>query len=196
MRLIDITRTLQEAPVYPGDESTVVTRTSELMRGAECNVSHIATNSHAGTHADACSHYFADGATIDQMPLSHYYGDCRVLTIAGGRLIGKDALIGRIAGVQRLVLRGGGERYLTPEAAEYIRACGVITVVTDALSVAPREDEASVHRRLLGGGVAVIENTVLDDVLDGAYTLVAFPLKVGGCDGAPVRAALVSADKS
>ena len=193
MRLIDITRTLQDAPVYPGDEPTAVTRVSPP--DASYRVSRIVTGSHAGTHADACSHYFADGAAIDEMPLTHYYGDCRVLSVDGERLIGADALSGRLTGVTRLVLHTGGERYLTPEAAAYMLASGVITVVTDAPSVAPPEDETPVHRLLLRGGVAIVENVTLDGVPDGDYTLAAFPLKVGGCDGAPVRAALVSADK-
>jgi len=44
----------------------------------------------------------------------------------------------------------------------------------------------------MGPGLAVIENVVLDGVADGDYMLCAFPVKIGACDGAPVRAVLIS----
>ena len=64
-------------------------------------------------------------------------------------------------------------------------------MLTDAVSVAPADNERSIHELLAGGEVAVIENVVLDDVEDGDYLLFAFPVKYGGCDGAPVRAVLI-----
>ena len=60
------------------------------------------------------------------------------------------------------------------------------------LSVAPDDNERNIHELLMGGNVAVIENAVLDGVEDGDYLLFAFPVKYGGCDGAPVRAVLIA----
>ena len=44
---------------------------------------------------------------------------------------------------------------------------------------------------LMEGGAAIVENAVLSGVPDGDYLIFAFPVKYGGCDGAPVRAVLI-----
>ena len=88
-------------------------------------------------------------------------------------------------------LRGGGNAFLCEEAAEYVAACGVRAILTDAVSVGPADNEAMIHTILMRGGVAIVENVTLDAVADGDYLLFAFPMKLGGADGAPVRAVLV-----
>ena len=188
MKIYDITRAFQDAPLYPGSAAPEITPMEELG-GARC--SRISADSHAGTHADAVSHFFADGETIDAMPLENYCGPCRVLTVPGDGLITLDALRGRLSGAQRLALHTGGNGYLCEQAAEYIVACGVRALVTDAVSVGPGDNEAMIHGILMNGGVAIIENAVLDAVPDGDYLLFAFPMKYAGCDGAPVRAVLL-----
>lgn len=192
MKIIDITRTLQEAPLYHEDEPAKIEAIKAMEQGDECNVSRFTGCVHLGTHADAFSHYQADGTTIDNMPLEHYCGKCRVLTVPSDTLIKLSDIKGRIAGSERIALRSGGSSYLCEQAAEYIAACGLKALLTDAISVAPSDNEASIHQLLNGGEVAVIENVVLDGVEDGDYLLFAFPVKYGGCDGAPVRAVLIA----
>lgn len=193
MKIIDITRTVQDAPLYPGTEAVKIEKLSELSSGGEYNESVITASSHAGTHADAFSHFIkGSDLTIDKMDLALFCGDCRVITVPKQSLIKTDDIRGKIEGVQKVVLHSGGESYLCREAAEYLLACGVHTVVTDAVSVAAPDSEAAIHRLLANAGVAIIENAVLDDVLDGKYLLFAFPIKYGGCDGAPVRAVLIT----
>lgn len=193
MKLYDITRTAQEAPIYPGSAPVEIDKLSDMAAGAEYNECLITAGSHMGTHADAFSHFLEGGATIDKMDLERYCGKCRVVTVTSGELITMDDIRGRIAGTQRLLLRTGGA-CLCEEAAEYIVSCGVKTLVTDALSVGPADNEAGIHRILFAGDVAVVENAVLDGVDDGEYLLFAFPVKYGGCDGAPVRAVLIAED--
>ena len=188
MKIYDITRAFQDAPLYPGSAAPEISP-MEDVGGARC--SRIVADSHAGTHADAVSHFYADGATIDAMPLENYCGPCRVLTVPGDGLITLEDLRGRLGGVQRLALHTGGKGYLCEQAAEYIVACGVLALVTDAVSVGPADNEAMIHGILMNGGVAIVENAVLDAVPDGDYLLFAFPMKYAGCDGAPVRAVLL-----
>lgn len=193
MKLIDISRTVQEAPLYPGSAPTSIDRVADMNKGAVYNLSIIGTNSHAGTHADAYCHFFRDSTVgIDAMDLSRYYGPCRVVSVPAKTPISKAALQGKIDGAERLVIHGGGLSYLTKAAAEYIVACGIKTVVTDAWSIGPLDNEAEIHNIILGANIAVVENAILDGVLDGDYTLCAFPVKFGGCDGAPVRAVLIA----
>lgn len=190
MRIIDITRTLQSAPVYPGDEPPRLTR-EETAPGAPDRFA-LAMNVHSGTHADAFSHFLPDGESIEAMPLDSYTGPCRVLRVPENGLIRLDDLRGRIAGAPRVALSGGGSAFLCEEAAEYLAECGVRAVLTDAVSVAPPDNEAAVHEILMRGGVAIVENVDLSEAPEGDYLLFAFPLKIVGADGAPVRAVLLS----
>jgi arylformamidase len=192
MRIIDITRPVQEAPVYPGDEPAEIRRVCDMRRGGAYNASVIRMGSHIGTHADADCHYLPDSPVgAGEMGLDRYYGPCRVLTIPAGSVIAPAALLGRVEGCPRVALHGGGRSFLSGEAARCLVQCGIRTVVTDAWSVGPPDREAEVHRILLRAGVAIVENAVLDAVPDGDYTLIAFPIKLCGCDGAPVRAVLL-----
>ena len=193
MRIIDITRTAQDAPTYPGDDPISIVRIFDMQRGDEYNCSLISAGSHAGTHADAYSHFLPDSeVTIDRMELSRYYGDCRVMTVPENCLLDKSVFFDRLGEIQRLVLHTGGQSYIDRCTAEYFVASGIKTVITDALSIAPIDNEGEIHRILLNAGIAVVENVVLDDIDDGDYIISAFPIKYGGCDGAPVRAVLIN----
>ena len=191
MKIIDITRTLQEAPVYCKDEPASFVLSRSIENGDECNAGVITAGVHLGTHADAFSHYIADGTTIDKMPLEHYCGKCRIVTVPENSLIKVSDIKGRLSGCERLILRTGGSSFLCEQAAEYVAACGIKALLTDAVSVAPDDNEKNIHELLFTGGVAVVENVCLDGVEDGDYLLFAFPVKYGGCDGAPVRAVLI-----
>ena len=192
MKIIDITRCAQEAPIYPGSSPIQVEQVYDMKKGAPFNASMITTGSHMGTHADASRHFLKDSNVgIDKMELSRYFGPCRVVTVPESALITKAALAGKIDNCERLVIHGGGKSYLTKEAADYIVEKKVKTVVTDAWSIAPLDNEAEIHVTILTPGLAVVENVILDGVKDGEYTLCAFPVKIGGCDGAPVRAVLI-----
>ena len=193
MKIIDITRTMQEAPLYPGSSPVIVERISDIQKGAHANVSMITSGSHIGTHADAFSHFVKESDIgIDQMELTYYYGKCRVITVPDNIIITKDMLEGKFDNCERLVIHGNGHSYLSKEAAEYIVDKAVITIVTDALSISPPDNEVEIHNIILGSKIAVIENVILDGVTDGDYTLCAFPIKIGDCDGAPVRAVLIA----
>ncbi len=193
MRYYDITRTLQEAPVYPGDEPPQMVR-QPGENGVPDRFT-VTINAHAGTHADAFSHFLPDAPSIEFMPMERYCGSCRVLRVPANALVRQEDLRGRIGGVPRIALCGGGTAFLSADAAEYLAACGVRTVVTDAVSIAPPDNEAAIHTILMRSGVAVVENAVLDEVPEGDYLLFAFPMKLGGADGAPVRAVLLSPEE-
>jgi len=193
MKIFDISRSLQDAPPYPGSDPAQITAISAIADGALYNESLITASSHLGTHADAFSHFLPDGAAIDAMPLENYCGACRVISVEAEELIRAEQLKGRFGGVARIVLRTGGA-FLCEQAASYIAACGVKLLVTDALSVGPADNEAEVHAILMRGGVAIVENADLSAVPDGDYLIFAFPVKIAGCDGAPVRAVLLQSD--
>ena len=70
--LIDLTQPLDlKLPVYPGDPSFSCRQSHTVSRDGY-SVHALSYSSHVGTHVDAPSHFFADGATIDQLPLSTF----------------------------------------------------------------------------------------------------------------------------
>lgn len=110
----------------------------------------------------------------------------------------------RIHSGDGLLLRTGWSRYLHEPAyrdelprvsIELARWCvekGVRILGVEPPSVADVnniEELTSVHKVLLAGGVIVVEGlTNLDQIRAEKVTFMAFPLRVAGGDGAPVRA--------
>ena len=190
MRIIDISRGLISAPVYPGDEQAKTEKITDVENGDVSGYSVITAGSHSGTHADAFSHFIMGGKTIDKMEIDHYYGKCIVITTPENMPVYEKDLVGKIEGYERIVLHTG-KGYLTKEAAEYIVEAKVKTVVTDYWSIASLDNEKEIHEIILGNGIAAVENVVLDNVEDGEYILSAFPIKIEDCDGGFVRAVLI-----
>ena len=58
----------------------------------------------------------------------------------------------------------------------------------DYLSIESFDGDGSVHRRLLGAGVVILEGLDLSRVEGGVYELLCLPLRIPGADGAPARA--------
>jgi len=70
--LIDLTQPLDSnLPVYPGDPPFSCRQSHTVSRDGY-SVHALSYSSHVGTHVDAPSHFFADGTTIDQLPLSTF----------------------------------------------------------------------------------------------------------------------------
>ena len=62
----------------------------------------------------------------------------------------------------------------------------------ESQTVGPEDAPMQVHLILLGRGIALLEGIVLKDIAEGHYFLSAAPLNLGGADGAPCRAYLIS----
>ncbi|THH21619.1 hypothetical protein EUX98_g8322, partial [Antrodiella citrinella] len=89
--------------------------------------------------------------------------------------------------------------FLSKYAAVRILATGITLIGVDTLSpdktVLPSEEiseleaDFSVHNEVLGAGCLIAENlTNLDRIVDGRWVVSLLPLKIGGCDGSPIRA--------
>ena len=175
----DITQEVFSSKVYPGDTPPSFTRPQDMRKGDGCTVTDIAMCAHNGTHVDAPAHFILGGKTVDSLDLSRMAGRCAVCAF-GKRIEAAD-----IAGVTapRLLIKGACE--IAPAAAAAMRE-KFLLVGVEMQSVG----SAEVHRILLGGEVAILEGAVLADVAEGEYELFAFPIKLGGADGAPGRAVL------
>ncbi|HYH80945.1 MAG TPA: cyclase family protein [Longimicrobium sp.] len=199
----DITRPVFAGmPVWPGDAPCRLTWTGALAEGG-ANVSALSCSVHTGTHADGPYHALDDGARIGDVPLDAFIGSVHVVEAGGVAEIGAAWLDAHLpTNCERVLLRTGAwtrpdtfpARWpaLTADAARLLVDRGVRLLGTDAPSPDPSDsDDMTVHRILLGAGVAIVENVMLDGIEPGEYGLIALPLRLAEADGSPIRAVLV-----
>ena len=191
MQIIDITKEMLSSPVYPGSDKAEIKKIKSVSEGDLYNLSHFSSDVHFSTHADAPLHFFSYGCDIASMPLEHYIGDCFVIEV-DEELLSEDYLLPKIApGAKRILLKTNGESYLSDECARALVNIGIITIGTDALSVASNDNEYNIHTILLSKKIAILESLDLTNAASGKYFLSAAPLKIKGSDGAFVRAVLI-----
>lgn len=189
MKLWDITRELTGATVYPGDPAPRLIRTQQMELGDICNLTTLSLCAHNGTHMDAPLHFIPEGEDISQVSLEACCGSCRVVEWEGP-LLGDAAerLADRYPGVKRWLFKG--DMRVDISAAYVLADGGPLLIGVEAQSLASFDQTERVHRHLLSEGVLILEGLDLSAVSPGEYTLYAAPLKIAGCEGAPVRALL------
>ncbi len=204
MKIYDISHTLEEGlPVWPGDWAFHRELSSRIEDGLGSNSSNIRTALHCGTHMDAPRHTIENGLTVDQVDLSSVIGPALVISVNGPVISPDDLGIVAEKRAKRVIFRCPGQgaelrsfpgsfTYPGPAAARFLVEAGVVLVGTNTPSVDPPDSMAlETHRILMTAGIVVLENLFLEEVPDGEYELIAFPLKIAGGDGSPVRAVLV-----
>ncbi len=191
--LIDISRELLHAPVYPGDPAPYREILRRTEQGDPYSLSAFYAGCHSATHIDAPSHFVPGGDTIEQVPLEHFFGPCAVVD-AVGLITGAD--IDRLAEScpKRILFKGDGQAFLTQSAAFALAEARFLLVGTDAQSIAAPGDEAAPHVGLLGAGVSILEGLDLRRAEPGLYTLCAFPLYLAGAEASLTRAVLLKPD--
>ena len=91
---------------------------------------------------------------------------------------------------KRLLIRGAD--YITADAARLIVERGILLVGVESQSVGNPKSPRETHLILLSSNVAIIEGLRLKNAPDSRYFLFAAPINMGGSDGAPCRAVLIS----
>ena len=81
---------------------------------------------------------------------------------------------------------------MTADAARVFAKAGILLIGNESQTVGPEDAPMEVHLILLGAETVLLEGIVLTDVPEGKYFLNAAPLNLGGCDGAPCRAYLMT----
>lgn len=185
MKIIDISRGIMKAPVYPGDPKPELTKISDISQGNEYNVSVLKACVHAATHIDSPSHCFPEGESIEQLALEKYIGKCKVISIDTEM---KGENIGEIDMGDKNILLIKGSFLLDKKNCEKIIAKGVSTIGTEMDTIGDNE----IHRFLLQKNIGIIEHLDLINVSEGEYFLFAPPIKIEGSDGAFTRAVLIT----
>jgi arylformamidase len=203
-RIYEISPIIDEnLKVWPGDKSLEREIVADMKKGDRNTSSKIHTTVHLGCHADALSHVSLEGATIDEMPLDHYLGECQVIKVEGkplGRVKPED-IKADIKAKRVLFATGTFPDFsnwntefagLSPELIDYLAEKGVITIGIDTPSVDNMADveDLITHKKFVEHKIAIIEGIVLKDVPEGIYELIALPLRMKDLDASPLRAIL------
>lgn len=188
MKIIDITKELFTAPVYPGDPHPELEAVYRMEQGDGCNLSVIHACLHNGTHLDAPLHFCADGKDMAQVSLDACIGECTVVEW-DGYLTGAHVENFLPSLRPRVLFKGNVQ--ITPSAAFVLSDSQVTLVGVESQTVEPDGGDGAVHRQLLGNDVVLLEGIDLSRVQPGVYFLMAAPLKIAGADGTPVRALLL-----
>ena len=171
-------------------------------------------NTHIGTHIDAPWHFYADGASVTDLPLdrivmreavvidvSHKQAGEGV-TAADLERTGVKPAPGQIAVIKTLwTNRAFGKPefwaqtiHLEPSVGEWVERQGVSAVAMDCfpekpfwlMTLTPAERGAN-HKRWLKAGIPMIQMLTALDRIGPKFMLTALPLKLQGMDGAPAR---------
>ena len=182
MKIYDISQEVFGCEVYPGDPSPKKIPQLSISNGDVCNLTH-----------------FIDGQeTIDQVPLDKFIG-CAYVAEREGLLTGDDAV--RVIeeakqcnpeSAERILIKG--DVTVTKEAAKVFAEAKLKLYGNESQTVGPLEAPMEVHLIMLGAKTVLLEGIRLSEVPVGAYLLNAAPINLGGCDGAPCRAVLMSLD--
>ena len=197
MNLIDISRDLMRAPVYPGDPAPERRVLSSTEKGDPYNLTAFSMCAHNGTHIDAPFHFINDGKTVDALCLEAFVGMAYVAQHKG-IVKAEDAaeMMERAKAVdpeaaKRILIKGDAE--VSAEAAKVFADCGILLLGSELRTVGPEDAPMEVHRIFLSAGVVLLEGIRLTEVPAGVYFLSAAPLNLSGADGSPCRAVLVAA---
>jgi arylformamidase len=188
--------------VWPGDTAMRREVLLDMKAGANITLSTLHATVHLGAHADGPNHYGRDAEAIDRRALELYLGLCQVVraTAKRGERVRPTDLCAAIHAPRVLIHTGtfpDPERWnedfaaLDPELVDALHHQGVRLIGVDTPSVDLfHSKDLPAHQRFLANDMAILEGVVLDRVPEGAYELIALPLRLVGFDASPVRAVL------
>ena len=198
MKIYDISQEVFGCAVYPGDPAPERQVMLSISEGKMCNLTAFNMCAHNGTHVDAPFHFINEGRTIDQVDIDRFVGYCYVashdgdITAEDAKKImdrAKDAA-GDTDCYNRILVKG--EATMTEEAAKVFADNKIKLFGNESQTVGPLDAPMEVHLIMLGAEIVLLEGIRLSEVDDGVYLLNAAPINLGGSDGAPCRAILMS----
>ena len=198
MKIHDISQEVFSCAVYPGDPHPERDIRLKLSDGAVCNLSAFSMCAHNGTHVDAPLHFIDGGKSVDRVDLDRFVGYAYVAA-HDGLLLAEDAerILKAAAALdpraaERILVKG--KAVVTAEAARVFAEKGIKLFGNESQTVGPEDAPMEVHLIMLGAEIVLLEGIRLADVEEGVYLLHAAPLNLGGAEGAPCRATLISMD--
>ena len=198
MKIYDISQEVFGCAVYPGDPKPEIKTMMQISEGAVCNLSAFSMCAHNGTHVDAPLHFIDGGKSIDRVALDRFVGyayvaehEGDILAADAERILEKAAERDTRA-AERILVKG--RAVMTAEAARVFAEKKIKLFGNESQTVGPENAPMEVHLIMLGAEIVLLEGIRLADAEEGVYLLHAAPLNLGGAEGAPCRATLISPD--
>jgi len=173
--------------------------------GTEFHIAKIEMVANTGTYVDCPFHRFADGADFSQIGVEQFADIDAVVVRAEQRdspAVGAEYFRGLEIRNRAVLVHTGWDRhwntqaylgehpFLTEDAANYLRDCGVKLVGIDSMNIDDTRGNARpVHSALLGAGILIAEHLCnLSAVPDDGFAFSAVPPRFKGVGTFPVRA--------
>ncbi len=203
MKIYDISQEVFDCTVFPGDPQPERIQMQKIENGDVCNLTGIKMCAHNGTHVDAPYHFIDGEKTIDRVDLNRFIGLAYVSEFEG-RITADDAehIIKKAKEADekypcpddkasfRILVKG--KAVVTEEAARVFASEHVKLFGNESQTVGPEDAPRAVHLIILSEEIVLLEGIRLGGVSEGVYMLNAAPINLGGADGAPCRAILMS----
>jgi kynurenine formamidase len=206
-KIVDLSWDLTEnTPIYPGDPEPKI-EVATTIENDGYNLSGVYIGTQTGTHVDAPYHFNEDGDTIEKMEPEYFFGPAVLINVTekGSEEVitieDVEPYLSRIEEGTIVLFRTDWYKhlgsdlffahpYVSVEVAEKLVERGVRFICIDTIN-ADRTGgtEFPVHslfaekRLMIGENMAYFDKIDFDDI-----TFAAFPLKIVGTDGSPVRA--------
>ena len=196
----------EQTPIYPGDPEPKIS-VSTTLENEGYNLSRVSLGTQTGTHVDAPYHFSNEGETIENMELDFFFGEAVVIRVTD-KNSNEKITMEDVMPYDEKIKEGtivlfntnwykkiGTEEffthpYVSGEVAEYLVNRGVRFLCIDTINADqtggtefPVHDLFSEKRLMIGENWAYFDHIDFDNVV-----LAAFPLKIVGTDGSPVRA--------
>ena len=196
MKVYDISQEVFGSVVFPGDPSPKKEQLLSIGNGDVCNLTAFSMCAHNGTHVDAPSHFINGGKSVDQLDLAKLVGYAYVCEHSG-LLSAEEAIsimdrarVSHSESYKKILIKG--KATVSNEAAQIFADYGIDLIGNESQTVGPEDAPKRAHEILLSKQVVLLEGVRLSTVEEGVYLLCAAPISLGGSDGAPVRAILIS----
>ena len=196
MKIYDISQEVFGCVVFPGDPKPEREIKMKISEGDVCNLSAFSMCAHNGTHVDAPLHFIDGGKSIDRVDLDRFIGYAFVAAHEGEiRAEDAERILAAAAekdarAAERILVKG--KATVTAEAAKVFAERKIKLFGNESQTVGPEDGPMEVHLIMLGAEIVLLEGIRLADVEEGVYLLHAAPLNLGGAEGSPCRATLIS----
>lgn len=206
MHYIDLTHVIDpEMQVFPGTAQPQLIHQGSVAEDGY-TVTTITMQNHIGTHMDAPAHMISGGLTLDQMPISTFYGSAVIIDASQHKgditVPFLEKYERRISESDFVVIYTDWSRYfgqasyfgkfpvLSVEASEWLIRFNLKGIAMDTISVDAMDSKDFYnHKILLGHGFIVVENLKnLNQIHQDTFILSMMPLHLLNADGAPIRA--------
>lgn len=183
MQLFDLSVSLNDTPVYPGDPTPEITEATTIKKDGFA-MRKLTLLTHHGTHVDAPSHMIVGGKHLSDFPLETFVGETIILDARSSEPEHDRIKSGDI--VFFVTGKEGAIAAISPTIAERLVEKRIKIFGLDALT--PDSEPFETHKIFLQNNILIVENlTGLEPLIGKRLYCAVLPLKLTATDGAPCR---------